>query len=65
MSTLVDFEYVILNGFLFQRNEHGYLLFEGMPLGSLKYGHPALVAVMGEHYESAESFSAWLNQIYY
>lgn len=60
MNAVVDFQPVMLNGFLFHRNEHGYLLYEGMPLGALKWGHPALLAVLGEHYASAESFSAWL-----
>lgn len=43
---------VIHNGMAFTRNEAGYLLYDGKPLGVLKWGHPALIAALGTQYAS-------------
>ena len=59
MGSVVDFEVVVIKGIVFHRNEHGYLLFDGRPLGALKWGHPALVAAMGDHFRSFEAWDRW------
>lgn len=50
---------VVIDGHVFTHNEYGYLIYNGKPLGALRWGHPALV-VFGEHYESPEAFNRWL-----
>lgn len=51
---------VIINNISYTLSPAGYLLYEGKPLGGLKYGHPALVAASGEQYASREAFERWL-----
>lgn len=51
---------VIHNGMAFTRNEAGYLLYDGKPLGVLKWGHPALIAALGTQYASPTAFTLWL-----
>jgi len=51
---------VIINNIHYTLSPAGYLLFEGKPLGGLKYGHPALISALGEQYASREAFEHWL-----
>jgi hypothetical protein len=51
---------VIHNGIAFTRNAAGYLLYDGQPLGVLKWGHPALIAALGSQYASPDAFTLWL-----
>ncbi|MGB2833115.1 MAG: hypothetical protein WBC07_09175 [Methylotenera sp.] len=41
-------------------DKYGLPQFEGKPLGSLRWGHPALVEWFGAHYSSLEAYDAWL-----
>lgn len=59
MNMLTEDTAVTIDGFDYNLNENGYLHYEGKPLGALKWGHPALVAVLGEHYSSSEAWDAW------
>lgn len=54
-----DFEVVVIDDIVFSRSKDGYLEYEGKCLGSLKWGHPALVAAMGQHFKSIDAWDAW------
>ena len=50
---------MIKNGVEFEMNEHNKPTYEERRLGSLKWGHPALIAWFGSHYASKQTWDDW------